>query len=109
MTLDELDAYIEERDTIHRAGGALSDRERILLRTVKVMEEMGELSDEILAELGHQRAAKLDARAPDALSDELADTIITIFLLAKALKVNVSEALEKKMKKISERTATYPF
>ena len=45
MTLDELEAYIEERDTVHRdvKSGTLTERERILLRTVKMMEEMGEL------------------------------------------------------------------
>lgn len=111
MTLDELQQYIEERDSVHRdtKNGTISERERILLRTVKIMEEMGELSDEILGHLGHQREAKLDAREPGAMSDELADVVITTFLLAKALKVDIAKALEHKIEKIKNRTATYPF
>ena len=111
MTLDELEAYIEERDTVHRdvKSGTLTERERILLRTVKMMEEMGELSEAVLSELGHQRVAKLEKHTQEALSDEVADVLITLFLLAKALKVDVGKAIEKKIQKIATRTATYPF
>jgi NTP pyrophosphatase (non-canonical NTP hydrolase) len=111
MTLDELQAYIQERDTIHRdvKNGTLTERERILLRTVKMMEEMGELSEAILSELGHQRDAKLEKHTQEALNDEVADVLITLLLLAKALKVDPTTAVEKKIKKIENRTATYPF
>ncbi|MBI3573797.1 hypothetical protein HY090_01995 [Candidatus Kaiserbacteria bacterium] len=111
MTLDELQAYIEERDTVHRASkdGTISDRERILLRMVKIMEEVGELSDAILGHLGHQRQAKIETQDADALKDELADVLITALLLGKALDIDVAAALENKIKKISNRTATYPF
>ncbi len=111
MTLDELQAYVEERDTIHRdtKNGTLSERERILLRTVKIMEEAGELSEAILSELGHQRDIKLEQHSSEALGDEIADVIITTLLLAKALKVDAGAAIEKKIKKIEARNATYPF
>ena len=111
MTLDELQTYIDERDTVHRQSkdGTLSDRERILLRLAKIMEEVGELSDAILGHLGHQRQAKLDAQDPDALKDELADVLITTLLLGKALEIDVTSALTSKMEKIRGRNATYPF
>ena len=111
MTLDELQAYIEDRDSIHRdtKNGTLTERERILLRTVKTMEEMGELSEAILSELGHQRDAKLEKHTSEALEDEVADVLITVLLLAKALNVQAAPAIEKKIKKMEARNATYPF
>jgi len=114
MTLDELNDFVQERDGIYRAmkDGSISDRERVLARTVKLMEEVGELSDEILGSLGHQRQSKLDARNPENLSEEFADVIITAFLVAKSLDVDMPAALEKKMAKIRERNGPngeYPF
>lgn len=108
MTIDELNAFIEERDGIYRAmkDGNISERERILARTVKLMEEVGELSDEILGTLGHQRQSKLDLRKPEGLAEEFADVVITTFLIAKSMGVDMPAALEKKMEKIRVRNGT---
>ncbi len=109
MTLNELDDFIQERDEIFRAlkQGKITERERVLARTVKLMEEVGELSDEILASLGDQRKTKLEGRTPEGIPEELADVIITTFLLAKAVNADIPAALEKKMKKIRERNPEY--
>ncbi|MDE2079387.1 MAG: hypothetical protein KGI73_03310 [Patescibacteria group bacterium] len=105
MTLDELNVFIEERDALYRASmeGKVSSRERVLARAVKLMEEVGELSDEVLGSLGFQRQEKLDAHTAEKMGAEAADVIITTFLLAKSLGVDLSDALEKKMAVIRER------
>lgn len=106
MTFDELNDFIVERDRIYRAWkeGDATDNERILARMAKLAEEMGELSEEVLGSLGYQRQAKLDARTPESLGDEVADVIITTMLLAKAMGVDIAGSLERKMKKIRERS-----
>lgn len=76
---------------------------RILARTVKLNEEVGELCDEILSCLSFQRKDKLDKHDRNNLPKELADVIITVLLLAKAVDVDIKEALEKKIEKINQR------
>ena len=105
MTLDELNSFIEERDAIMRdvKNGTVTERERILARAVKLFEEAGELCDEVLASMGWQRQEKLHGKKPDALAEEFADVVITLFLLGKTLGIDAPAALEKKMAKIRER------
>ncbi len=104
MDFAEFQKFIDEQDVFFRSfGKSVSERERILARTVKLSEEMGELCDEVLASLGMQRKGKLEQREPDSLRDEFADVIIVAFLLAKSMGVDVMAALEKKIKKIREK------
>jgi len=104
MSLEEFQKFIDEQDAFFRSlGNSASDRERILARTVKLSEELGELCDEVLASLGIQRKAKLENRDPNGLGNEFADVIIVAFLLAKSLNIDVKAALERKMQKIREK------
>lgn len=105
MTLDELNAFIEERDIIFRGAknGNVSERERALSRTVKLMEETGELADEILGSMGFQREEKLKGKTPETLAEEFADVVITTLLIAKSMNVDVPAALESKIEKIRAR------
>lgn len=105
MTLDELQNFIEERDKIFRdaQSGNISEKERVLARTVKLFEEAGELCDEILGSMGYQRKEKLENRQPEGIAEEFADVVITLFLLGKTLNVDISSSLENKIKKIRQR------
>lgn len=104
MTFDELADFIEEQDIIYHTWKAgATDQEHILARMAKLTEEMGELADEVLGALGYQRQEKLDKRDPEGLGDEFADVIITTMLLAKSMKVDIPEALNRKMRKIQKR------
>ncbi len=78
-------------------------RESVLARMVKLTEEVGELADEVLSSQGDQRTEKLAEKGDDALGNEVADVIITVLLLAAALKVDVPSALMKKIEKIRTR------
>ena len=74
-------------------------RERMLSRTVKLNEEVGELCEAVLAESNQQprKGKTFD------LEGEIADVIITTLLIAKQKEINVNEALITKIEKIKKR------
>lgn len=84
-------------------GQSTSVTERVLIRTVKLNEEVGELCNEVLLFSGNQRQEKLAKYDGSNLANEFADVIITTLLLAKTMDVNIQEALERKINKINER------
>ena len=104
MTFEEFQKFIDVQDAFFRSlGKSASERERVLARTVKLSEEMGELSDEVLGCLGLQRKSKLEGKDLNSVADEIADVVIVAFLLAKSMDIDVSAALERKIKKIQEK------
>ena len=105
MELKELLRFIEiEDERIKKYYGSYSDQEkRILARTVKLTEELGELCDEVLAHHSFQRKQKLENHDEENLPEEFTDVIITALLLAKAMDVDIEKALEKKVEKINKR------
>lgn len=105
MTIEDFQKFIDEQDALFRSVKTASqtERERILARTVKISEEFGELCDEVLASIGGQRSGKMEGRSPESLSDEFADVVITTFLLAKSMDVDVMDALARKTEKIREK------
>lgn len=84
-------------------GKDVSQRERVLFRTIKLMEELGEFCNEIMASNGKQRDEKLKRYRRENLEEEFADVIITTLLLAESLDIDVDKALENKIKKIKKR------
>ena len=105
MDLKELLKFIATEDgRLKKYYGSYPDQEkRILARTVKVSEELGELCNEILAFNALQRKDKLENYDGENLSEEFADVLITVLLLAKATGVDIEKALEKKIEKINLR------
>ena len=80
---------------------SLTKKEKdILARTVKLSEEVGELSNDILAILSLQRESKLQKFNKKNLYEEFADVILSTIILANALKVDISRATKDKMKKV---------
>lgn len=70
--------------------------------TVKIMEEMGELSQKILASDGFQRKEKL-AKMRGEVAHELVDVLITVLILAENMEININDHLEKAIKKREKR------
>lgn len=103
MDFTKFQSFINDYDSILTSAKSASQtqNERILSRMVKITEEIGELSDEVLAYIGDQRESKLEEQKD--LEGEFADVIITKFLLAKTLNVNIPKALETKTKIIAEK------
>jgi NTP pyrophosphatase (non-canonical NTP hydrolase) len=76
---------------------------RIMARTIKLSEEVGELCDEVLSFNAMQRKDKQKDYDDKNLPDEIADVLIVTLLLAKAMNVNVEDALKSKIEKINKR------
>lgn len=104
MITKELDDFLEEISVkLPDFEDEVSEREHHLIRAAKLTEEVGELNSQILIKHKMARQVKNDAYKDDDLSEELADVLITAFLLAKSLNIDVNEALSKKTDKITER------
>lgn len=105
MQLKDLKKFIRKEDLRLRKcfGGYKDEGKRILARTVKLAEELGELCDEVLSYNSMQRKEKLDKHDPNNLSEEFADVVITTLLLAEAMKVDIAKALKRKIEKINKR------
>ena len=71
--------------------------------TVKIAEELGELCQEVLAHSGLQRKEKLEQIDKTNPAEEFADVILTTFILAQNLGIDVEAGLKNKMKKIEAR------
>lgn len=79
----------------------LTKREKdILAKTVKLSEEVGELSNDILSVLSLQRDSKLGSFDKKNLYEEFADVIITLSTLANTLRVDLERAVSSKLKKL---------
>jgi NTP pyrophosphatase (non-canonical NTP hydrolase) len=105
MNFKEFLDFVDYHDDFLQKSKVASttDREKILSRTVKVSEEFGELCDEILSSMGGQRESKTLGKDADSLSEEFADTVITVFLLGKSLGIDIPLALSKKIEKIKSK------
>lgn len=104
MEIKELLQFIDlENKRLKIRYPNLKERERVLVQTVKIAEELGELCNEVLASGGDQRKEKLVNHDRHTLQDEFADVVITTLLLAKLLDVDIQKALTDKIEKINKR------
>ena len=105
MDLESLLRFVEAQDKkLKKRYSSHANKESVILaRTVKLGEEFGELCEEVLAYSSLQRKQKLEKRDKENLPEEFADVIITTLLLAKAMNVDIEEALEEKVQKINQR------
>lgn len=105
MQLSELLSFITATNQAlqERYGTDADPEKRTLRQVVKMMEEMGELSEAVLHYLGLQRTDKTDLADDGHLGEEVADALITVLLVACTMDVDVETALVKKMEKIKGR------
>lgn len=75
----------------------------ILVETVKLNEEVGELCNDILGILKLQRKAKQRKFDKRNIYEEFADVIITTISLANITGVDLERALKDKLEKIETR------
>lgn len=78
-----------------------TDTERILLKSSKLPEEVGEFYSELLISLGFTRDGKDGNR--EELEKELADVIITSLVIARELNIDIEYIIEKKLEKVISR------
>ena len=100
MNFQQFQNFIDKQDAFFRKIHKLTPRERTLSRTVKVSEEFGELCDEVLSSFGDQRKSKMAGKTKETLESEFADVVITVFMLAKSMDIDIPKALAEKIPKI---------
>jgi NTP pyrophosphatase (non-canonical NTP hydrolase) len=110
MKFHELLKFVEEEDLrlIEHYGKEIDKQKMTLARTVKLSEEVGELSNEILTYLSLQRKDKLSdiSENKTKLAKEMADVLIVTLLIAKSTGVDIEKALEEKISEIKKRNYT---
>lgn len=96
-----LEQMLREYQDIHMMLNAQwpleTQNERIFARMLKLTEELGELSNEVLTKMGLQRQSKIDAFKERHLEDELADVIGSALLLAIEMDVDIATIMKRKI------------
>ncbi len=101
FSMKDILKFVDEEDQRLRNDINYADKTmRILARTIKLSEEVGELSDEVLSSLGLQRKEKVNEYTKEKLEDEFADVLFITLLLAKVMDVDIMKASERKGKKV---------
>ena len=97
--------FIDKEDARLKAlaGSGADERARSLGRTVQLTEELGELSNEILAFSNFQQQEKLARHDPQTLADKFTDLVISTLLLGKGLNINLKKALRDKVSRLNKR------
>jgi len=104
MTIDEL---VKEYKAIgvflNKKWPLKNDDQRVFARTMKVLEELGELADELLTSMNLQRSAKIAQFSRENVEDEFADVLASLLLLSNELNIDVEAVMKKKIQFTRER------
>ncbi len=104
MQIEELVAQYKEISTTLNERWPLQDgQQRTFARIMKIVEELGELSDEILTSMNLQRNSKIAQFSHQNLEDEFADVLGSLILLAVELDIDVVEVMKRKIELTRER------
>lgn len=104
MQIKDLIAKYQEIADFLNGHWPLKDKnQRVFARTMKVVEELGELSDEILTSMNLQRNSKIAKFSRENLEDEFADVLGSLILLSCELEIDVEEVIKKKIEFTRER------
>ncbi len=104
MTIQDLtDQYRHIADFLNKHWPLKSADQRVFARTMKIVEELGELSDEILTSMNLQRQSKIAKFSHRNVEDEFADVLASLILLAIELDIDIEEVIERKIDFTKER------
>jgi NTP pyrophosphatase (non-canonical NTP hydrolase) len=104
MDLKEINEFIEEEiKKLEFYYNEKDNQELSMAMGFKVIEEIGELFEEILMHKGYQRKDKLDKFDHEGIKKEFADVIFTILILAKRFDVDIEDAIKIKMQELKKR------
>jgi NTP pyrophosphatase (non-canonical NTP hydrolase) len=95
--------YQEIGDFLNKHWPLKDKNQRIFARTMKVVEELGELSDEILTSMNLQRDSKIAKFSRENLEDEFADVLGSLILLSCELDIDVEKVISRKIEFTRER------
>lgn len=77
--------------------------QRIFARTMKIVEELGELADEILTSMNLQRDSKIAKFSRQNIEDEFADVFGSLILLGNELDIDIEEVMKRKIQFTRDR------
>lgn len=98
MTIQQLVAQYQTISQVLNEKWPLQSKDqRIFARTMKIVEELGELSDEILTSMSLQRDDKVKKFVQKNVDDEFADVLGSLILLGIELDIDVVEVMERKL------------
>ncbi len=102
ITLSTIQTIFEKKERELRIPFiSLTKKEKdILTKTVKLSEEVGELSNEILSSLSLQRKSKLEKTSKKNMFEEFADVILSTAALANTMGVDLDRAIRAKLTKV---------
>lgn len=98
MTIDSLvQQYTSISEFLNERWPLKNHEQRTFARTMKIMEELGELSDEILTSMNLQRNTKIEKFSRTNVEDEFADVLGSLILLGIELDIDIKEVMQKKI------------
>lgn len=102
ITLNQIQAVFSKKERNLRIPFvSLTKKEKdILSKTVKLTEEIGELSNDVLSTLSLQRKSKLKEFNKNNMYEEFADVILTVAALANTMGVDLNRAVQNKLEKV---------
>lgn len=71
--------------------------QRVFARTMKIVEELGELSDEILTSMNLQRDTKIEKFSRENVEDEFADVLGSLILLGIEMDLDIQKIMQRKI------------
>lgn len=101
--LDLVAEYKKISDTLNTKWPLKDTQQRIFARTMKIVEELGELSDEILTSMNLQRNSKIAQFSHQNIEDEFADVLASLLLLGNELNIDIEEVMVRKIALTRER------
>ncbi|MCA9370039.1 MAG: hypothetical protein H6774_04630 [Pseudomonadales bacterium] len=97
-TIRQLEDEYQKISAFLNEKWSLADKDhRIFARTMKIVEELGELSDEILTSMNLQRDTKIANFSRENIEDEFADVLGSLVLLAAELEIDIAEVMQRKI------------
>lgn len=104
MTLKDLtDQYQEISDFLNTKWPLKDQDHKVFARTMKVVEELGELSDEILTSMNLQRDSKIANFSRQNVEDEFADVLGSLVLLGLELDIDFEKVIKRKIEHTRSR------
>jgi len=102
LTIKDMQRQLKnkERDLRIRFVSLTKKEKDILAKNVKLAEEIGELSNDILSSLSLQRKSKLLKFNKHNLYEEFADIVLATTTLANTLGVDLNRAINNKLQKL---------
>src|SRR3989344_7853394 len=104
MTVDQLvKEYVQIGQFLNHRWPLKNQQQRIFARIMKVVEELGELADEILTSMNLQRDTKIAKFSRQNIEDEFADVLGSLILLGIELSIDIEEVMKRKIDFTRER------